>query len=67
VDCLHPLPRGLDPVTAALTEPASCCLAGLEMFAMPRAATVLVMGGGIMGLLTMMLAKHRGARRLILS
>jgi L-iditol 2-dehydrogenase len=64
---LHPLPRGLDPVTAALTEPAACCLAGLEQFGMPRGATVLVIGGGIMGLLTMVLAKRRGARRLVVS
>lgn len=61
------LPEGLDPATAALTEPAACCLAGLEMFKMPRAATVLVIGGGIMGLLTMVLAKKRGAARAILS
>jgi len=67
VSCLHALPRGLDPLTAAMTEPASCCLAGLEQFKMPRGATVLVIGGGIMGLLTMVLAKRRGARRLILS
>jgi L-iditol 2-dehydrogenase len=65
--CVHRLPGGLDPVTAALTEPAACCLAGLEMFAMPRDATVLVIGGGIMGLLTMVLARRRGARRLVLS
>jgi L-iditol 2-dehydrogenase len=64
---LHPLPRGLDPVTAALTEPASCCLAGLEQFTMPRGATVLVIGGGIMGLLTMVIAKRRGAKKLLLS
>ena len=64
---LHPLPRGLDPVTAAMTEPAACCLAGLEQFTMPKGATVLVIGGGIMGLLTMVLAKRRGARRLVLS
>jgi L-iditol 2-dehydrogenase len=61
------LPDGLDPATAALTEPAACCLSGLEMFKMPRAATVLVIGGGIMGLLTMALAKKRGAARAILS
>jgi L-iditol 2-dehydrogenase len=65
--CVHPLPRGLDPVTAALAEPAACCLSGLEMFRMPRNATVVVMGGGIMGLLTMVLARRRGARRLVLS
>lgn len=65
--CVHPLPRGLDAVTAALTEPAACCLAGLEQFEMPRGATVLVIGGGIMGLLTMVLARRRGARRLVLS
>ncbi len=65
--CVHPVPRGLDPVTAAMTEPAACCLAGIEMFPMPRGATVLVIGGGIMGLLTMVLARRRGARRLILS
>lgn len=67
VECVHPLPRGLDPVTAALAEPAACCLAGLELFSMPPDATCLVIGGGIMGLLTMVLAGRRGARRLILS
>ena len=67
ISALHPLPRGLDPVTAALTEPASCCLEGLLMYAMPKEAGVLVIGGGIMGLLTMVLARRRGARRLWLS
>ncbi len=65
--CVHPLPGGLDPATAALAEPAACCLAGLEMFRMPAAATMLIMGGGIMGLLTLALARRRGARRLVLS
>ncbi len=64
---VHPLPRGLDAVTAALTEPAACCLSGLEMYRMPPGATVLVIGGGIMGLLTMAIAKRRGAKRLVLS
>jgi L-iditol 2-dehydrogenase len=64
---VHPLPRGLDPVTAAMTEPAACCLAGLETFRMPPGATALVIGGGIMGLVTMVLARRRGAKRLILS
>jgi L-iditol 2-dehydrogenase len=66
-DAVHALPAGLDPATAALAEPAACCLAGLEMLRMPREATVLVIGGGIMGLLTLALAKRRGAGRAILS
>jgi L-iditol 2-dehydrogenase len=65
--CVHPLPRGLDPVTAALTEPAACCLSGLELFAMPKGATVVVIGGGVMGLLTLAIARVRGARTLVLS
>jgi L-iditol 2-dehydrogenase len=67
VGAVHRVPDGLDPVTAAMTEPAACCLAGLETFRMPRNATVLVLGGGIMGLLTMAIAKQRGAARAILS
>ena len=65
--CVHPLPRGLDLATAALTEPAACCLAGLERFTMPRGATIVVIGAGLMGLLTMVLARRRGARRAIVS
>jgi L-iditol 2-dehydrogenase len=65
--CVHPLPRGFDPVTAALTEPAACCLSGLEQFRMPKNATVVVVGGGIMGLLTMAIARVRGVKRLVLS
>ncbi|PYM54024.1 MAG: hypothetical protein DMD79_25305 [Candidatus Rokuibacteriota bacterium] len=64
---VYPLPAGLDPVGAALAEPAACCLAGLEMFRMPKGATVLVIGGGIMGLLTLVFARTRGAARTILS
>jgi L-iditol 2-dehydrogenase len=65
--CVHPLPAGLDPVTAAMTEPAACCLSGLEQLQMPRGATAVVIGLGIMGMLTMVLARRRGAQRLIVS
>jgi L-iditol 2-dehydrogenase len=65
--CVHALPEGLDLATAALAEPAACCLEGLEMARMRRGATVLVIGGGIMGLLTLALAKARGAATAILS
>ena len=57
-----PSPKGLDPSTAALAEPAACCLEGLEMARMRRGAIVVVIGGGIMGLLTLALAKAHGRR-----
>jgi threonine dehydrogenase-like Zn-dependent dehydrogenase len=66
-NCLHALPEGLDLATAALAEPAACCLEGLEMARMRSGATVVVIGGGIMGLLTLALAKARGAATAILS
>ncbi len=65
--CVHPLPEGLDPATAALAEPAACCLSGLEMVRLRRGATVVVIGGGVMGLLTLALARARGAGTAILS
>lgn len=65
--CVHPLPEGLEPSTAALAEPAACCLEGLEMSRMRRGAIVVVIGGGIMGLLTLALARARGAGTAILS
>ena len=65
--CVHALPEGLDLATAALAEPAACCLEGLLMARMRRGATVVVIGGGIMGLLTLALAKARGAGTAILS
>jgi L-iditol 2-dehydrogenase len=65
--CVHVLPEGLDVTTAALAEPAACCLSGLEMFRMRPGATVLVIGGGVMGLLTLALARARGAGTTILS
>jgi L-iditol 2-dehydrogenase len=65
--CVHALPEGLELATAALAEPAACCLEGLEMARMRRGATMVVIGGGIMGLLTLALAKARGAGTAILS
>jgi L-iditol 2-dehydrogenase len=65
--CVHVVPEGLDPATAALAEPAACCLAGLEMFRMPHGAAVLIIGGGLIGLLTLAMARARGAATLLLS
>jgi threonine dehydrogenase-like Zn-dependent dehydrogenase len=66
-DCAHRVPPGLDLPTAALTEPASCCLSGVELAAPPRGAAVLVIGAGVMGLFTLVFARTHGAGLTIVS
>ena len=51
---------------AAMTEPVACCLHGIDMCDIIPGATVAVIGGGMIGLLMMQLAKLKGAAKLIL-
>lgn len=51
---------------AAMTEPVSCCLHGIDMCDIKVGDTVLVIGGGMIGLIMLQLAKLAGAARLIL-
>ncbi len=67
VSNLAEVPDGLSLELAALAEPAACCLSGLEMFEMPDGATILVIGGGLLALVTLAMAKRRGAGKSILS
>jgi 2-desacetyl-2-hydroxyethyl bacteriochlorophyllide A dehydrogenase len=61
------LPENLDIETAAMTEPAACCLSGVEMLDIPYRATGLVIGAGIMGLFTAAFMKSHGVETLVVS
>lgn len=50
---------------AAMTEPVSCCLHGIDMCEILPGSTVAVIGCGMIGLLMLQLAKLRGAAKLI--
>lgn len=50
---------------AAMTEPVACCLHGIDMCNINAGDTVLVIGGGMIGLIMLQLAKLRGASKLI--
>ncbi len=63
----HVLPDGLDPETAALTEPVACVVSNFEQFAVAKGATVLVIGAGVLGLAAVALASRRGAGRIVVS
>jgi alcohol dehydrogenase/L-iditol 2-dehydrogenase len=65
--CLHHIPDTLPFEIAALTEP--CCVAynaAIEQCNIKAGANVLVLGPGPIGLLCLMMAKLRGAGRLII-
>ncbi len=51
---------------AAMTEPVACCLHGIDMSDVKAGDTVCVIGGGMIGLLMLQLAKLGGAAKLIL-
>lgn len=51
---------------AAMTEPVACCLHGIDMCDIEAGATVAVIGGGMIGLLMLQLARIKGASILIL-
>ncbi len=51
---------------AAMTEPVACCLHGIDLCEIKAGDTVAVIGGGMIGLLMLQLAKISGAGKLIL-
>lgn len=63
----HRIPDSMSLETAALTEPASCCLSGVSRLTIPDNAVAVVLGGGIMGLFTLAFLKSHGVKTAIMS
>jgi threonine dehydrogenase-like Zn-dependent dehydrogenase len=61
-DALVPVPDGLDPYVAVLVEPLATSLSALRIDHVEADDTVLVVGGGPIGLLAVYAAVARGAR-----
>jgi len=61
------VPEGLLPEHAALAEPISCAVNSLEQCNIEEGDVVLVVGAGPMGLLNVLVARARGAAKIILS
>lgn len=59
--------EGTDALTAAMAEPLSCCIHGIDLCNITTGSEVLVMGGGPIGLIMMQLARMSGAAKVILS
>lgn len=58
---LYPIPDHLSAAAAALVEPLACAMRGIEAAEIEPGSTVLVIGGGALGLMLAHLAKSRGA------
>ena len=64
---VYPFPDTVSFTQAAMTEPVACCLHGIEMCNIRSGDTVAVIGGGMIGLLMIQLARLQGAGTVILS
>jgi L-iditol 2-dehydrogenase len=60
------LPNDFDLSVAAFAEPLSCCLRGIEHADIKSGNTVVIIGGGSIGLLMIQLARIAGAAKIIL-
>lgn len=59
---LLPVPRGLAPEVAALTEPLACCLHGVARAGIAEGDTVAILGAGPIGLMLGACAADAGGR-----
>ena len=64
---LNPLPEGLSFEQAALAEPVACCINAQELAGLLPEDSALIIGGGPMGYLHALLARHKGAERTMVS
>ncbi|MEO0521781.1 MAG: zinc-dependent alcohol dehydrogenase family protein [Pseudomonadota bacterium] len=61
------LPADLDPLHGAFCEPLACALHGMDIGAARAGEMVLVIGGGVIGLLALQIAKLAGAEVTLLT
>lgn len=63
---IYLLPESVSYEQGAMTEPVACCLHGIDMCEIQPGHQVVVVGGGMIGLLMMQLAKLAGAAKVAL-
>jgi L-iditol 2-dehydrogenase len=63
----YELPLSLKATHGAFCEPLACCLHGIDVANIQAGSSVIVLGGGVIGLLTVQLARLAGATRVVLS
>jgi L-iditol 2-dehydrogenase len=64
---LYPVPAGMDPRLAALSEPVAVVVHALRLAPLEAGQDVLVLGAGTIGLLSVALARLQGAGRILVT
>ncbi|MDM9628772.1 zinc-dependent alcohol dehydrogenase family protein [Rhizobium sp. S152] len=60
------LPDDLNPLYGAFCEPLACCLHGVDLAEIRTGSSVAILGGGVIGLLVVQLARLAGATDILL-
>lgn len=60
------LPQSLQPLHGAFCEPLACCLHGVDLADVKAGSSAIIIGGGVIGLLVVQLARLAGATNVIL-
>ena len=63
---LHLIPQNMDFCIGAFAEPLSCCIRGINNSKIKNGETVVIIGGGTIGLLFVQLVRMSGASKIIL-
>lgn len=63
---IYPVSDGLNPLHLAFIEPLACSIRGLDLANLKGGEKVAVLGGGVIGLLVVQLAKLAGASEIVL-
>ncbi|MEN9894698.1 MAG: hypothetical protein RIR97_550 [Pseudomonadota bacterium] len=63
----YPLPSDLNPLHGVFCEPLACCLHALDVALLRPGQSVAVLGGGVIGLIMVQLARLNGASAILLS
>jgi len=64
---LHRVPGGVDPRLATLAEPLAVAVHAVERSGMQAGDAVAVFGGGTIGILTALVARHEGAGTVVIT
>jgi L-iditol 2-dehydrogenase len=63
----HALPADLPPLHGAFCEPLACTLHGMDRAALTPGERCIVLGGGVIGLLALQLARAAGCKTLLIT